>query len=161
MKKKIKRAQKLGLAAVIASTSIALGLAFVAPEVSARVKKPKIPKKPNIIVMLADDYGKDAASLYNPETEDPDFPLNAPTPNLGKLAKHGVLFNQAWAMPACSTTRGTRTLGKLPSTSGMGWPLGQFTPRVGAAGPFEGVLFPPTMINPNDPHTIQRLAKRV
>lgn len=114
-------------------------------------------KKPNIIVILADDYGKDAASIYNPTT---DLGKTAPTPSLATLADKGVQFNQAWAMPACSVTRGTRSTGKLPSTSGMGWVIGRFTPRFGASGSrFAGVEFPPTMINPGDPDLIQRRAK--
>ena len=114
---------------------------------------------PNIIVILADDYGKDAANLYNAETADLDFPETAPTPSLTALAAEGVRFTQAWAMPTCSPTRGTRTMGKLPSTSGMSQVIAVFTPRFGAPGPFEGVEFPPTMIDPDDPDLIQRLAK--
>lgn len=114
-------------------------------------------KNPNIIVIMADDYGKDAANLYNAST---DAGPTAPTPSLGALAKKGVQFNQAWAMPACTTTRGTRTTGKLPSTSGMAFVNGQFTPRVGAPGsPFAGQQFPPTMIDPANPDLIQRRAK--
>ena len=113
-------------------------------------------KKPNIIVIMADDWGKDAASLYNPTTDESE---NAPTPSLDALADEGILFTQAWAMPACTPTRGTRTLGKLPSTSGIGFPLGPLTPRFGTPGPFEDVEFPPSMIDPSDPDLIQRLAQ--
>ena len=39
--------------------------------------------------------------------------------------------------------------------------IGQFTPRRGAPGSrFDGVEFPPTMLNPDDPHFLQRLAKK-
>ncbi len=115
-------------------------------------------KKPNIIVILADDYGKDSFSLLNPTME--DGPTNAPVPSLGKLADKGVIFKNGWAMPTCSVTRGTRTTGLLPSTTGMGRVVGQFTPRIGAAGPFEGVEYPPTMINPNNKNLIQKLMKK-
>jgi arylsulfatase A-like enzyme len=119
-------------------------------------------KRPNIIVILADDYGKDAANLYNTATEADVFPETAPTPALEKLADRGVLFTNAWAMPGCTATRAGRSLGKLSSTTGIAFPLGRQTPRVGADGSrFEGVEFPPTMLNPADPHLLQRLAKKV
>lgn len=114
-------------------------------------------KRPNVIVILADDYGRDSASIYNAST---DVGPNAPTPNLADLADQGTRFNQGWAMPACSVTRGTRSTGKLPSTSGMGAVIGRSTDRVGAPGTsFEGQPFPPLMINPSDPDLIQRRAK--
>jgi arylsulfatase A-like enzyme len=122
--------------------------------------------KPNIIVVLADDYGADSASLYNTRTDadnpntEVDEGLNAPTPALAALAAEGVKFANGWAMPVCTPTRGTRSLGKLPSTTGMGIPLTPGgTPRIGAEGPFAGVELPPSMIDPSDPNQLQRLAK--
>jgi arylsulfatase A-like enzyme len=110
---------------------------------------------------MADDYGKDSASLYNTATEDPDFPATAPTPALEQLADRGILFTNGWAQPACTATRGARSTGTLPSTSGISFPLGRQTPRVGEPGSrFDGVLFPPTQINPADPHLLQRMAKK-
>lgn len=131
----------------------AAGVAVVAAGSTAAIAGGKA--KPNIIVIMADDYGKDAASLYNPITDDPTFPENAPTPALATLVSKGVKFTNGWAMPVCSTTRGTRTLGKLPSSSGMGWVIGNFTPRVGAPGSdFAGIPFPPSMIDPTDPNLL-------
>ena len=109
-------------------------------------------KRPNIIVIMADDYGKDAANLYTSATEAEEFPETAPTLALEKLASKGVLFTNAWAMPACTATRGTRSLGVLPSRSGVATALGRTSPRIGPTGSrFEGVEFPPSMINPADP----------
>ena len=118
------------------------------------------PKRPNIIVIMADDYGKDAANLYNTATEAAEFPETAPTPALESLADSGVLFTNAWAMPGCTATRSARSTGKLSSTTGNSFPLGRQTPRVGPEGSrFAGVEFPPTMINPADPHLLQRVAR--
>ena len=114
-------------------------------------------KKPNFIVILMDDYGKDAFSLLNPTTEDGS--INAPVPSLGALAKHGVIFKNGWAMPTCSVTRGTRTMGLLPSTTGLGRVIGQFTPRFGAPGPFAGIEHPPTMIDPSNKNLIQQIMR--
>ena len=114
-------------------------------------------KRPNIIVILADDYGKDAASLYYPATEAAEFPETAPTLALAKLAEQGILFTNAWAQPACTATRGTRSLGTYPSTNGVGTALGFRTPRFGAPGSlFDGVEFPPTMVNPHEWHSISQ-----
>ncbi len=116
----------------------------------------KYKKKPNIIVILADDYGQISAQPYVPKTADPDFPKAAPVPNLVHLAKQGVLFKNGWAMPVCSTTRGTRTLGKLPTTTGIGGPLGGNDNY--PAKPDDP--FPAIMLNPDDPNTIHRLAQK-
>ena len=117
-------------------------------------------KRPNVIVIMADDYGRDAASLYYPFSEAEEFNTNAPTLALGKLADKGILFTNAWAMPACTATRGGRSLGVNPSTSGIATALGRLTPRVGAAGTrYDGVEFPPYMINPHDPSQVQMMAR--
>ncbi|CAM3738094.1 sulfatase [Aquirufa aurantiipilula] len=52
------------------------------------------PKKPNIITFIVDDMGWTDA--FNP---------NYHTPNMAKLAKQGVKFNQAYATPVCTPTR--------------------------------------------------------
>lgn len=119
----------------------------------------KYKKKPNIIVILADDYGQVSAQPYVPKTADPDFPKAAPVPNLINLAKQGVLFKNGWAMPVCSTTRGTRTLGKLPTTTGIGGPLGG-NDNYPTADPDDPTKFPAIMLNPFDPNTVQRLAQK-
>jgi arylsulfatase A-like enzyme len=141
---------------------LAIALAFGQASIADHANGPGYDRKaPNIIVIMADDYGKDSAALYNTATEATEFPATAPTPALESLADTGVLFTNAWAQPACTTTRGARSTGKLPSTTGISFPLGRQTPRVGAPGSrFEGVEFPPTMINPADPHLLQRLAKK-
>lgn len=105
---------------------------------------------PNIIIITADDLGQDAVALYNPET---DNGPNAPVPGLEHLASQGMTFNNGWAQPACTTTRGAITMGKLPSTSGMAFPLGRFTPRFHS---ITGEEFPPTQINPADPDLLAK-----
>ena len=119
---------------------------------------------------MADDLGQDAVPLYNPDDSElvqerrelgNQFPENAPMPALEALAKKGVTFRNGWAMPVCSTTRGARSTGLYPSTTGVGQVIGQFTPRRGAPGSrFDGIEFPPSMLNPDDPHFLQRLAKK-
>jgi arylsulfatase A-like enzyme len=127
-------------------------------------------KQPNVIIFMADDLGQDAVPLYNPDDSElvqtrrdlgNPFPENPPMPALAKLAEHGVTFKNGWAMPVCSTTRATRSTGKYASTTGVGQVIGQFTPRRGAADSrFDGVEFPPSILNPDDPRMLQRLAKK-
>ena len=127
-------------------------------------------EKPNIIIFMADDLGQDYVPLYNPDDSElvqlrreagVAFPENPPMPALEELAKNGVAFKNGWAMPVCSTTRGARSTGLYPSTTGVGQVIGAFTPRRGAPGSrFDGIEFPPSMLNPDDPHFLQRLAKK-
>ena len=132
MKKK-NRVKKVGLKAAIASFSAmtALGLVLQAPVASAIAGEMT---KQNVILLMSDDYGDISFALSNPETDAADdsnatpisamYPEAAPIPNLASLAKEGVRFMNGWAMPACTTTRGARTTGLYPSTTGIGFALG-------------------------------------
>jgi len=62
--------------------------------------------KPNILLIIADDQGIDASSQYNFSTDLPN------TPNINSLAEQGIVFDNAWATPACTTTRGTLITGQ-------------------------------------------------
>lgn len=82
--------------------------------------------KPNVILITADDYGNDVSSLYTAPYEVPALfsgSVIPPTPGLDDLAAQGVVFNNAWSMPACTATRGTWITGKLPSNTGISNPL--------------------------------------
>jgi hypothetical protein len=62
------------------------------------------PSKPNILLIIADDLGAESTSLY------PDIAGTSgqvPIPNIEALAGNGVVFDNAWASPVCSPTRGT------------------------------------------------------
>jgi len=80
-------------------------------------------KRPNIVIILADDLGYGDLACYNPESE-------IPTPHIDQLAKSGMLFTDAHS-PAtvCTPTRYSimtgdlcfRT-GKSPVFTGVGGP---------------------------------------
>ena len=70
---------------------------------------------PNILILIADDVGTDMISAYG---AGPDGPR---TPNIDVLAKNGVLFQNAWSNPACSTTRATIQTGRYSFRTGVGW----------------------------------------
>lgn len=61
----------------------------------------------NIIFVIADDMGVDVSSQYPYGGESV-----AHTPFLDGLAKEGIVFDQFWATPACTTTRGAAISGQ-------------------------------------------------
>ncbi len=64
-------------------------------------------RRPNIILILADDLGYGDLSCYGGRI---------PTPNLDKLAASGIRFTQAYvASPVCSPSRVAITTGQFPS----------------------------------------------
>lgn len=67
--------------------------------------------KPNIIFLMADQQRWDAIGINNPHIK---------TPNLDRLARQGVLFNQATCQaPMCTPSRNSLMLGLYPSQLGI------------------------------------------
>jgi arylsulfatase A-like enzyme len=62
--------------------------------------------KPNIVLIIADDFGVDASPCYNVGTEKPRMP------NLERLCKSGVVFDNATVNPVCTPTRASILTGK-------------------------------------------------
>jgi len=73
-------------------------------------------KRPNVVLILADDLGWRDTSLYgSPFCE---------TPNIERLAKRGVMFTQAYAAnPLCSPTRASIMTGLYPARIGITAPV--------------------------------------
>jgi arylsulfatase A-like enzyme len=72
--------------------------------------------KPNILLIIADDLGAEATSLY------PDLAGakgQVPIPNIEALARNGIVFDNAWASPVCSPTRGTIVSGQYGFRTGV------------------------------------------
>lgn len=90
------------------------------------------PKKPNIILILADDLGWADLSCYGSSFYE--------TPHLDALAKKGIKFTQAYASsPVCSPTRASVMTGKYPVKTGVtDWIPGR--QENGKALPFEKML---------------------
>lgn len=68
----------------------------------------------NVLLIIADDYGVDAQSLYNPGG------TTAPTPHINSLASSGIRFTNGYACPVCSPTRATILTGRLGFRTGLG-----------------------------------------
>ena len=60
----------------------------------------------NILVIVADDLGKDILGVYGQAT------AQALTPTIDELAETGIVFNNFWATPSCSPTRAAALTGK-------------------------------------------------
>ena len=73
-------------------------------------------KPPNILFIIADDYGLDASSLYN-TSGGVSLP---PTPNIASLATNGVKFTNAYGYPVCSPTRSAVLTGRYGFRTGTG-----------------------------------------
>ena len=77
------------------------------------VEPPQGDEKPNFLLIISDDQGVDASSQY---AFSDDLPT---TPNIDQLAGEGIVFDNAWATPSCTTTRGTLLTGLHGVNSGV------------------------------------------
>ena len=87
-----------------------IGLSTVA--MSPLENKTKLPKRPNIVFIMADDMGwRDLGCFGSTYYE---------TPNIDRLAKSGVRFTQAYSdNPLCSPTRAAILSGMNPARFGI------------------------------------------
>lgn len=74
------------------------------------------PPLPNILLIIADDLGAEASSLY-PHLNGSSGAV--PAPNLEALAAQGLVFENAWASPMCSPTRATIVSGSYGHRTGV------------------------------------------
>lgn len=73
---------------------------------------------PNLLFILADDYGLDWAACYGAD----DLP---DTPTINALCARGLVFENAWANPVCSPTRATALTGRYAVRTGIGSVVGR------------------------------------
>ncbi|HDZ14216.1 hypothetical protein LCGC14_1034260 [marine sediment metagenome] len=80
-------------------------------KVTSQTKKKEVNKKPNVILILADDQGwGDLGSSGN---------LNIKTPNIDAIAKNGVSFENFYVQPVCSPTRAELLTGRYFPRTGV------------------------------------------
>jgi arylsulfatase A-like enzyme len=80
----------------------------------------------NILLVIADDFGVDAAGVYSRDDlygHNGEGATPAHTPTIDSLAASGVLFRNAYTNPICSPTRATILTGKYPHQVGVGFPV--------------------------------------
>lgn len=69
--------------------------------------------KPNILLIIADDFGLDACPNYNVGSIKPYMP------HLQELANSGITFDNFWSFPMCSPTRASILTGKYGVKTGV------------------------------------------
>lgn len=121
--------------------AIALGLAALARLAGAA---------PNVLLILADDLGVEALSVYGLAETAPK------TAALEELAQQGVVFSNFWSQPVCSPTRATIMTGRYGFRTGVGRPVAPHADG-GASGPL-----PLPLAKPADaPFEPQGMGRRV
>lgn len=66
---------------------------------------PRRSSKPHVVILIADDLGFHDVSWHNKEVL---------TPNLGRLAREGIVLNRSYAMPTCTPSRSALLTGRYP-----------------------------------------------
>ncbi len=80
----------------------------------------KVVKRPNIILILADDYGYMDAQSYAEHTLGVEKNrMFYETPNIDRLVNEGIAFDQAYANQLCSPTRASLLTGKYAARLGF------------------------------------------
>ena len=69
--------------------------------------------KPNILLIIADDFGLDACPGYNIGATKPNMP------HLQNMINNGITFDNFWAFPMCSPTRASILTGKYGVKTGV------------------------------------------
>lgn len=91
--------------------NLLMAAAFVlASNISGRAD---VPQQPNIVLIMSDDQGYETVGAYGGKTYR--------TPQLDKLAKTGMRFDQAHATPVCTPTRVKIMSGKYNSRNYIGF----------------------------------------
>jgi len=71
-------------------------------------------KKPNIVLIVSDDFGYGDAGVYGGGPN-----RGMPTPNLDRMADEGMTFFTFYAQPSCTPGRAAMQTGRIPNRSGM------------------------------------------
>ena len=71
-------------------------------------------QKPNIILILSDDFGYGDSGPYGGGEN-----RGMPTPNLDRLTAEGMQFMSFYAQPSCTPGRAAVQTGRIPNRSGM------------------------------------------
>ncbi len=110
--------------------AVGTGLATAAIGGSAGAQAPNRSKRPNFVIILADDMGFSDLGCYGSEIA---------TPNLDGLAREGVRFTHFYSAARCCPSRASLLTGLYPHQAGMG---GMVTQGEAPAeeGPYQGYL---------------------
>lgn len=105
---------------------------------------------PNVLLILADDMGVEALSVYGLGETAPK------TAALEQIANEGVVFRNFWSQPVCSPTRSTIMTGRYGFRTGVGRPV---APHADGGG--SGPLPPPLAKPAGAPFETTGMGRRV
>lgn len=94
----------------LASAAVAVPLLAVAGAAQAQAPV----QKPNIILILSDDFGYGDAGVYGGGDN-----RGMATPSIDRLAGEGMQFMSFYAQPSCTPGRAAVQTGRIPNRSGM------------------------------------------
>src|SRR6516162_1322238 len=95
--------------------AMALSLALSSIPAKAGADAGRAPvQKPNIILILSDDFGYGDAGVYGGGPN-----RGMPTPNIDRLASEGMTFFTFYAQPSYTPGRAAVQTGRIPNRSGM------------------------------------------
>ena len=85
-------------------------------------------KRPNVLIILFDDVGWGDFGCYGGGVA-----VGAPTPNIDRLARRGLLLTSCYSEPSCTPSRASLMTGRLPMRHGLLRP-----PMYGQRGGLDG-----------------------
>ena len=106
------------------------GMAAAAMGANVSAAAPKRSKRPNFLIILADDMGFSDTGCYGSEIA---------TPNLDSLARDGVRFTHFYSAARCCPSRASLLTGLYPHQAGMGGMVSRGE-KVPEEGPYQGYL---------------------
>ncbi len=74
-----------------------------------------VESSPNILLIIADDFGKDACNGFSEGSIKPNMP------NIDAIRNAGLTFTNFWSYPTCSPTRASILTGKYGYRTGVKW----------------------------------------
>ncbi len=77
---------------------------------------------PNVLLIIADDLGKDATNGFEEGNRKPT------TPNIDAIKDNGISFNNFWVYPTCSPTRSSIITGKYGYRTNVKWASDELVP---------------------------------
>ena len=81
----------------------------------AESASPGTTEYPNILLIIADDMGKDATNGFS------EGQIKPTTPRLDEIADRGLSFNNFWSSPSCIQTRASMITGKYGINTDVKW----------------------------------------
>jgi arylsulfatase A-like enzyme len=72
-----------------------------------------VTKKPNVLLIIADDVGWFDIGAYNRGM------MGGPTPNIDRIAREGVMLTDAYGQASCTAGRAAFITGQLPMRTGL------------------------------------------